>query len=190
MARPRSEDKQEAILNAAIQVFANRDLAAPTAAISEAAGIAEGTLFTYFPTKDDLLNALYRTIRLHVAHALMSGPGQKKDARSKLQHIWNAYANWGVANPDSCKVLARLQVSGKLTAESKAAGAAPFAEIEVMACDAIASGLVRPLPMEFIAAAMESLVATTIQVMARNPSQSARFRRLGFEMFWNGIAES
>src|SRR5471030_1342990 len=58
MARPKSDDKHNALLLAAEQVFAKRGLAAaPTSAISKQAGVAEGTLFTYFRTKDDLVNA-------------------------------------------------------------------------------------------------------------------------------------
>jgi AcrR family transcriptional regulator len=74
VARPRSEDKRNAILNAATRVFAERGLtAAPTSEISKEAGVAEGTLFTYFRTKDDLMNSLYQEIKLEVADAMMSG---------------------------------------------------------------------------------------------------------------------
>jgi AcrR family transcriptional regulator len=55
MAKPKSENKRNAILSAAIQVFAERGLGAPTAAITSAAGIAEGSLFTYIKTKDELI---------------------------------------------------------------------------------------------------------------------------------------
>jgi AcrR family transcriptional regulator len=52
MARPKSDDKRNAILTAAIATFAARGVwSTPTSAISKAAGIAEGTLFTYFGTK-------------------------------------------------------------------------------------------------------------------------------------------
>ena len=64
MARPKSDDKRNAILSAATQIFAERGLAAPTSAISNLAGVAEGSLFTYFKNKDELLNELYREIKL------------------------------------------------------------------------------------------------------------------------------
>jgi AcrR family transcriptional regulator len=72
MARPRSEDKQKAILDAAVEEFAVRGVwSTPTSAISKAAGVAEGTLFTYFATKDVLVNALYRALKLELADAMM-----------------------------------------------------------------------------------------------------------------------
>jgi AcrR family transcriptional regulator len=61
LARPKSDKKRKAILNAAVELFADKGIAhAPTSAISACAGVAEGTLFTYFKTKDELLNELYR----------------------------------------------------------------------------------------------------------------------------------
>ena len=47
-----------------MDLFAERGIGhTPTSAISAAAGVAEGTLFTYFKTKDELLNELYRELR-------------------------------------------------------------------------------------------------------------------------------
>jgi AcrR family transcriptional regulator len=78
MARPKSEDKCNAILSAATHIFAERGRGAATAAISSAAGLAEGTLFTYFKTKDELVSALYREIKLELADAMMSGFPRKR----------------------------------------------------------------------------------------------------------------
>jgi AcrR family transcriptional regulator len=187
MARQKSDDKREAILTAATSVFAEGGLSAPTSAISKAAGVAEGTLFTYFPTKDDLLNALYRQIKLELAEVRMSGFARKKDVRAKLQHVWNAFVRWGVANPERRKVLAQLAVSDKLTNETKAVGAAPFAEVQLMGREAIAQGVIRDFPLEFLVAMLEAMTQATIQLIVANPSNAARYRTLGFEALWNGL---
>ena len=70
MARPRSEDKQIALLEAATEVVAEQGLAAPTSLIAKRAGVAEGTLFRYFPTKDELLNALYLDIKRSLGESM------------------------------------------------------------------------------------------------------------------------
>ena len=59
MARPLSEAKRDAILAAAAQLVAAQGVGASTAQIAKAAKVAEGTVFTYFETKDALLNALF-----------------------------------------------------------------------------------------------------------------------------------
>jgi AcrR family transcriptional regulator len=73
VARPKSEGKRNAILDAATRLFAERGLAAgPTSVISKRAEVAEGTLFTDFESKDDLIDARYREIKLELADAMMS----------------------------------------------------------------------------------------------------------------------
>lgn len=187
MAKPKSEDKRNAILASATKVFAERGLSAPTAAITSAARVAEGSLFTYFKTKDELINALYRELKLELADAMMSGFPRKQSVRTRLQHVWNGYVNWGVAHPEGQTVLRQIQVWGGLTEQSKAAAAAPFGEFERIAEDAVAQRIYRDMPLPFIVAALSSLADMTMEFMRRNPQQAEEYRAHGFELFWAGV---
>jgi AcrR family transcriptional regulator len=188
MARPKSEDKRNAILNAATEVFAERGLGAATSAISGAAGVAEGTLFTYFKTKDELINALYREIKLELADAMMSGFPRKQSVRHRLQHVWNGYVAWGVANPDQQRVLKQIQVWGGLTEESKNAGLAPFSEIQRMADDAVTQRLYKDIPQAFIGAALGALAEMTMEFMGQEQEKAEMYRAAGFDLLWAGIS--
>jgi AcrR family transcriptional regulator len=191
MARPKSEDKRNAILDAASRLFAERGLtAAPTSEISKQAGVAEGTLFTYFTTKDDLINALYREIKLELADAMVSDFPRKKNVRTRLRHVWDRYVNWGIANPKQRKVLAQLQVSEVLTKESKDAGSAPFVEFQIMIRDAIEQRVFRnDFPVELISKSLAALVEAAIDLTESNPSKANRYRDSGFQMFWAAITK-
>ena len=189
MARPKSEDKRNAILDAATRLFAERGLAAaPTSEISRRADVAEGTLFTYFKTKDDLINSLYRELKLELADAMMSDFPRKKNVRARLQHVWDRYVNWGIANPRQRKVLGQVLVSEVLTKESREAGSAPFVEYQTMVRDAVEQGVFRnDLPVELISKSLGALVEATIDLTVSNPSKAAKYRESGFQMFWAGI---
>jgi AcrR family transcriptional regulator len=191
VARPRSEDKRNAILDAATRLFAERGLtAAPTSEISKLAGVAEGTLFTYFKTKDDLINALYREIKLELADAMMSDFPRKKNIRTKLRHVWDRYVNWGIANPRQRKVLAQLTVSEALTKESRDAGSAPFVEFQAMIRDAIEQRVFRnDVPVELISKSLAALVEATIDLTESNRAKAKQYRDSGFQMFWAGITK-
>ena len=191
MARPKSEDKRSAILDAATRLFAERGLAAtPTSEISRRAGVAEGTLFTYFETKDDLINSLYREIKLELADAMMSDFPRKKNVRARLRHVWDRYVNWGIANPKQRKVLAQLQVSEVLTKESRDAGGAPFVEFQTMIRDAIEQRIFRnDLPAELISKSLAALVEATIDLTVSNPAKAKDYRDSGFQMFWVGVTK-
>jgi AcrR family transcriptional regulator len=191
MARPRSEDKRNAILDAATRLFAERGLtAAPTSEISKLAGVAEGTLFTYFKTKDDLINALYREIKLELADAMMSDFPRKKNIRTKLRHVWDRYVNWGIANPRQRKVLAQLTVSEALTKESRDAGSAPFVEFQAMIRNAIEQRVFRnDVPVELISKSLAALVEATIDLTESSRAKAKQYRDSGFQMFWAGITK-
>ena len=192
MARPKSEDKRNAILDAATRVFAERGLtAAPTSEISKEAGVAEGTLFTYFKTKDDLMNALYREIKLELADAMISGFPRKKSVRTRLQHVWDGYVNWGVTNPEQRKVLAQLLVSGMLSKESIEAGSAPFVEMQNMIRNAMGQHILRAdLPTELISKVMGALAEVTMDLIVSKPAMAKKYRDGGFEIYWAGIARN
>jgi len=190
VARPKSEDKRNAILDAATRVFAERGLtAAPTSEISKQAGVAEGTLFTYFKTKDDLINALYGEIKLELADAMMSGFPRKQSVRTRLRHVWDGYVNWGVANREKRSVLAQLQVSGMLSKESIEAGSAPFVEMQNTIRDAIERHILRAdLPIELISKTMAALAEATMDLIVLKPDMTNKYRNSGFEIYWAGIA--
>jgi AcrR family transcriptional regulator len=190
LARPKSEGKRNAILDAATRVFAERGLtAAPTSEISKQAGVAEGTLFTYFETKGDLVNALYRAIKLELADAMMSGFPRKKRVRTRLRHVLDGYVNWGMKHPEQRKVLAQLQVSGMLSKESIAAGGAPFVEMQDTIRDAIDQHILRvDLPMEMISKMLAALAEAAMDLIALKPARANTYRNGGFEIYWAGIA--
>jgi len=191
VARPKSEDKRNAILEAATRLFAKRGLtAAPTSEISKQAGVAEGTLFTYFKTKDDLINALYKEIKLELADAMMSDFPRKQNVRTRLRHVWDRYVNWGIANPNQRKVLAQLTVSEVLTKESRDAGSAPFVEFQIMIRDAIEHRVFRnDVPVELISKSLAAMVEATIDLTVSNRSKTKQYREGGFQMFWAGITK-
>lgn len=187
MARLKSDEKRNALLAAAAAVFAEKGLSAPTSAITGQAGVAEGTLFTYFKTKKELINALYREIKLELADAMMSDFPRRTSVRHRLEHVWNRYVDWGAANPINHRVLKQIEVWDGLTEESQAAGCAPFAEIEAMTNDAVAQHILRDMPLDFVCAIFSSLATTTMEFMRCEPQQAEALRRAGFETLWAGL---
>lgn len=85
MARPKSEDKKQALLEAATAAFAQSGIAASTSAIARSAGVAEGTLFRYFATKDELLNELYLAIKMRLVQTMIDGLNPDENAQKKTR---------------------------------------------------------------------------------------------------------
>lgn len=186
MARPRSGDKQKAILEAALRVCAERGIgAAPTSVISKAAGIAEGSLFTYFKTKDALLDELYASLRREFSRYLTEFP-HDADTRTRLRYIWDKFLDLGAAHPEQLKVLGQLRASGRLF---KANEEPNFAVIEALRATsevASAAGL-SGLPAEYLVLMLRAQMEITVEFSNAHPEWASTCREMGFQMLWRGL---
>lgn len=188
MARPRSEDKRNAILNAATQVIAVEGASAPTAKIAKVAGVAEGTLFTYFNNKDELLNELYVQLKSELREVMVAeGFTTAKSPKSAVQHAWTRYVSWGVDHPHKRRVLAQLGVSERITEQSKAAGMVGFTELNAFLSRTVGSRILRQQPASFVAALLGAIAETTMDFITRDPAHARQYSQAGFEAFWNTL---
>jgi AcrR family transcriptional regulator len=82
---------RERLLRAAIAIVAKDGLAAATtAAIAAEAGVAEGTLYRHFDSKDDLLIAAYRQMKNEVFVLAAEGVDTSLPPPERLKQTWKA----------------------------------------------------------------------------------------------------
>lgn len=192
MARPRSNDKREAILAAAAQALAADGPGATTARIARLAGVAEGTVFTYFDNKDVLLNELYVSLKAGLRAAMVDGFPRNAGLERRVRHAWDAYIDWGLADPEGRRALQQLGVSGRIDAAHRAAGAEGFGEISAMLRPG-AGRAAAPLPEEaqaFRGAMFTSLAETAMEFIARDASGTDTYRDQGFRALWAMVKAS
>ena len=186
MSRPKSEDKRIAILDAALRVFAERgNLSAPTSAISKAAGVAEGTLFTYFKSKDDLINELYRYLRSGFDQVLSDYPYQA-DARTRLRHIWDRFIDWHLGRPELLTVLVQLRSSGRLFKENEVPTASLMEMLSVTR-EVVQGSRFQNAPVELMVLMLRGQSEATVSYIQAHPEEEALSRELGFQVIWNGL---
>jgi AcrR family transcriptional regulator len=187
MARPKTVERQNAILDAASETIALRGISASTAAIAQKAEVSEGTIFTYFATKDELLNALYRELKLEIAGLFLSDFPRPASVRSRIQHIWDRYIEWGSENFSKFQALQQLTIWSGLTDEAKAAGIEQIENIRQIYADAMAQQIWRPLSEEHVGLTLAALSEMTINIIRKYPAEAAMYRETGFDLFWNAL---
>lgn len=184
MARPKSDDKRNAILAAAVHVINQQGLGAPTALIAKEAGIANGSLFTYFKTKADLLNELYLELKAQMASAALNGVSLDIDLREQFFLGWSNWMRWSVQNPQQRRVLAQLGASPELTEMTRAAGHQTMARIAAFMELARAGGSLRDAPFPFVVALMNSVAETTMDFMTQDQVNADQHATTGFDALW------
>ncbi len=180
MARPKSDDKRDALLAAACRVIAAQGLSAPTAVIAREAGVSNGSLFTYFETKTELFNQLYLELKTRMAAVSLAGHSDQAPLRDQFFRLWSNWTRWATAQPDQRRVLALLDVSDDIAGQTRAAAHAAMAEIAALVERARARGPMRDASMEFVVALVNSLAETTMDFMVNDPAHADEHCRAGF----------
>ncbi|WP_277057176.1 TetR/AcrR family transcriptional regulator [Trichlorobacter lovleyi] len=82
------DDKRELLLQATLELVATHGFhGAPCAAIAEQAGVAAGTIYRYFESKDVLIVELYAELEGRITTALMSGYKANQPIRDRFLHL-------------------------------------------------------------------------------------------------------
>ncbi|ARW11822.1 TetR family transcriptional regulator [Acetobacter pasteurianus] len=187
MARPLSEEKRAAILRAATELVATIGISAATSQIAKRAGIADGTLFTYFPTKDDLLNQLYLSIKSALAEAIMADYPSRAGVFERTRHCWDRLVNWGAEHPAQHKAMRQLSVSDRISENTRDAVNLAFQDINRMIRDNLNRGAAGDESAAFVGALIIAMSDVTLDCIAAHPEKIDLYRESGFQVFWNGI---
>ncbi len=126
--RPVVADKREAILRAATGVFArNGYFNSKVADIASAAGVADGTVYLYFKSKEEILHSIFdRTVDEAVTEA-REEIKELADPREKLRRIAHRHLERLGADRDLAIVFqVELRGSTKFMEEFSAAGFAAY----------------------------------------------------------------
>lgn len=114
------DDKREAILGAALELFAERGFhgtAVPE--IAERAGVGAGTIYRHFESKEAIVNALYQRHKAALGATLMDEFPYDKPARAQLAHVVERIFAFAKKHPAAVKFLEAHHHAEYLDAHSK-----------------------------------------------------------------------
>ncbi|WP_282089345.1 TetR/AcrR family transcriptional regulator [Streptomyces tendae] len=190
MARPRNEDRRNAILSAATRAIASQGLGVPTAAIAKEAGVSNGSLFVYFDTKAALLNELYVALKTEMVATALAGLPVESEPRERVLHMWMQWLRWATISPEKRRALAQLQVSDDITAASHQAVNSASSAIADLLEQSRAGGPMQDAPLSFVLTLTNAIAETTIDAIIREPAEAETLTRVAFDAIWRVIADA
>jgi TetR/AcrR family transcriptional regulator, repressor of fatR-cypB operon len=116
----KATNKREAVMNAALELFVARGFygtAVPE--IADKAEVGAGTIYRYFPSKEALVNELYRQEKTRFGAAVVTGI-PAGNARELFHTLWRRMVDFAVENQKSFMFLELQHHAQYLDAESHA----------------------------------------------------------------------
>ena len=184
-------DKREAILKTALALFTERGFyGTPTAMISKEAGVATGTLFFYFPTKEELIDTLYRQIKAAAAAAIREGVGGEPTVEAKIRRVGENTLSWAIAHPDEFRFMEQFAHSPFVSTTAHEEGMSHFAFLEDLMQEGIRTGALRECDTWLLCSVLaSSFSGLAARIMAApDKKEREKLTRQGLAIIWNGIA--
>jgi len=145
--RPRTGGRREDVLAAALALFAERGFhgtAIPD--IAARAGVAAGSIYRHFASKEALVNELYQRSKRALGESLLGDLPPGLDLRGQFHHLWSNLVRFAREQPLAFAFLELHHHGSYLDAESKAMELRVLVPIASVLERARSEGLTKPIP--------------------------------------------
>ena len=190
MVRKLNSDKRTNLMNAALKLFVLRGVKnTSTAEIAREAGIAAGTLFLYFPTKQALLDELVLKLGREQSEYISALLAPSHSAREAFYTIWSGSLHWFLENLPAYRYIQQVRDTGMIS-DSAVQESAKFLSYYFDAIQkGLAEGCLKPYPVDLIGGFLyQDLVAVMSYLSRIDPSRHEEAIQQGFEIYWDGIS--
>jgi AcrR family transcriptional regulator len=184
-------EKVKEILAAALTLFVEYGFhGAPTTKIAKLAGVANGTLFHYFATKEDLIISLYIDVKTRLALYLeqrqITGDTLKTQIKSRFVHVMY----WSLENDTEFKFIQQFHTSpflARFSAEEMHKQLKP--DLDLIEAG-IAAKIIKSLPIDLILTLLlNHIYGINLYMINAQLSEADRDKLIedSFEMLWGMI---
>jgi len=187
--KPKDDEKLQSIARATFTLVEQTGLSGLTmAAIAREAGLATGTLYVYFKSKEELLVALYERAKTETAASLMQGDDPSAPFRTRFQRMWT---NWLEHRLDSYAQVVFLEQyynSPWFTEESRNLSARLFKDWVDLIETAKAQQILKDVPTPMLLNTLGGSVRETANMLRSGAlARTDEHLAMAFGLCWDGI---
>lgn len=185
-----SLDKQQRIIDTAMKLFVTNGFhATPTSKIAKKAKVSVGTLFNYFHTKEDLIEAIYIYIKLHSKATFLELLEEKESTHDSLLSMWHAIITWGMKNPEEFNYLELFCHSPFRSTYQREKSLEAYKQFQSQIIKMVVpSTLCEQYPEYVLGYVDQALHAAIRYLLEEDLDDPEYFIRNAFDMLWHGLS--
>ncbi|MBX2843656.1 MAG: TetR/AcrR family transcriptional regulator [Flammeovirgaceae bacterium] len=183
-------DKKSKILAAALKLFVEQGFhSTPTSAIAKAAGVANGTLFHYFKTKDELILGLYADIKKDSLSKILQGIEEQLSVKAKVKTIWFNSINWSNAEKERHNFKQQFMNSPYASQLVEEEIEEELKFFSTIINEGIEKKILKDIPIDLIYHISHYQMLAIVSYLNLNQHliEDADFYELAFELYWDNI---
>jgi AcrR family transcriptional regulator len=185
-------NKRQKLLDSALSLFVNQGIdATSTASIAKHAGVANGTLFHHFPSKEILVLTLYKTIKQDFATQIETFTFDEKNLKKQVKLIWEQAINWAITNADKQQFCLQVSQYHQLSGQVKTqALTEAFDFLPKLIEFGQQNKIIANYPLALMVDNAHGQFISSTMYLTNNPDliNNTIHREAIFEMFWKALS--
>jgi AcrR family transcriptional regulator len=190
ISQSKIEDKRERILRAARRLFVKQGFhSTPTSAIAKEASVANGTLFHYFKTKEELINTLYKETKSSFFTIATAGVKNEKTIKRKVRLLWYNTVKWALNRPQDFLFIQQFSNSPFLSQLTQEEISEHIGFYYGLIDQGKEEGTLKDIPTELMYQLITFQIYGVINYLFQHPEfqNNATYLSMAFEFYWESI---
>lgn len=139
--------------------------ATPMSAIAKAAGSGMGTIYNYFATKEELVNAIYLYIKRSEIALVLKSIDPAASLKSRFLNYYTSFINFYLKYPESFAFMDQMQNSPVIHSSTKEEGKAAFMPVIALIQQGQEEGIIKQTELEVIIYFLSGTITTYVRWM-------------------------
>lgn len=184
-------DKKQKLLDAALKLFVEYGFHdTPTSKIAKEAGIANGTLFYFFPTKDDLVTSLYLRHKIEMSDYINEHLSQETTLKGIMKSYYSSALTWALQHRLEFRFMEQFNSSPYLNQIAASELEKYSRPVRELIHKGITEKVIKPIDVEIIHLLIMAHTFSINQYLANRsfpPEQEQAIIQQTFELLWDMI---
>ncbi len=182
--------KREKILKSGLELFVSQGFhGTPTSQIAKHAGVANGTLFHYFPSKEDLIVSIYIDAKREYFEQIKKGLILQKSSKAKVKHWFVETLSWGITRKNEYSYCHLYNCSPFVSDEAKKETDSHAEALKTVYQEAIDKGIIKNIDIKLIIHSVLGYIYGVVNHLKENNDLvgDADFYEMVFDLYWDMI---
>jgi AcrR family transcriptional regulator len=159
------KDKRTAVLDAAMSLIAEHGFhAAPMALIAQRAGVAAGTIYHYFDSKEAMIVALYARSKERMGEALLANVDPRQSYKQRFHSFWLNLFVFFTAHPADFMFLQQYSTSPFIAQHTREENEVFYRPVVEFLAEGARTGVLRDMHIDLLVALVYGSVVSAVQL--------------------------
>ncbi|WP_370392103.1 TetR/AcrR family transcriptional regulator [uncultured Winogradskyella sp.] len=182
--------KKEKILKIALELIVNQGIQeTPMSQISKVSGVAMGTIYHHFKSKNEIVNAIYIYLKKEMGNALLEEKDSSKDYKALFYQFWNNLFEFYQKNEMAFKFLQRFVQSPLISDETKVEGLEHYKPIISFFEEGLRNNILKPIDIVLLTETIHGNIVSLVQIhFQQTIVVNKKIIDQAIDMSWSSVA--